>query len=274
MAKVRAFRVGHCTHPSCMAVKGSGFQSRCFPSHAYLIETRAGLVLWDTGYAERFRTASAHGIYRLYPWVTPVVYDPQDSLSAQLKRAGISLSDITTVVISHFHADHMAGLIDFPHARIVCSHAAWDSVRRVRGVAALLKAFLPDLMPTDVEARIQWADVMPIQPLPAMLAPFTTARSLDPSNEVLLVDLPGHAAGQLGAFVETEQGWLLLASDAAWASEAYRALRGPSELSFLIQHSRREYYQTLSRLHQLSRGGQASILLTHEEVQRMPGKPA
>ena len=63
MASITAFRVGHCTHPSCMVLKGSGLASRCFPSRAYLIETRAGLYLWDTGYAEHFRAATSKGVY-------------------------------------------------------------------------------------------------------------------------------------------------------------------------------------------------------------------
>lgn len=66
MASITAFRVGHCTHPSCMVLKGSGLASRCFPSRAYLIATRAGLYLWDTGYAEHFRAATSKGVYRMY----------------------------------------------------------------------------------------------------------------------------------------------------------------------------------------------------------------
>ena len=85
MARITAFRVGHCTHPSCMVLKGSGLASRCFPSRAYLIETRAGLYLWDTGYAEHFRAATSKGVYRMYAWVTPIFFDENESLQGQLR---------------------------------------------------------------------------------------------------------------------------------------------------------------------------------------------
>jgi glyoxylase-like metal-dependent hydrolase (beta-lactamase superfamily II) len=198
MAKLTTFRVGHCTHPSCMVLKGSGFSSRCFPSRAYLVETRAGLVLWDTGYADRFREATSQGIYRLY------------------------------------------------------------SVRQ---------AFVPALMPDDVGARLEFAESFAEVALPAALAPFTMGRDITGTGELFIVELPGHAAGHLGAFVLGDEGWTLLASDAGWAAESYQQLRGPSELTFLIQHQRAAYYDTLRKLHALHRGGGASIRLTHESAE-------
>lgn len=265
MARLSSYRVGHCTHPACMALKGSGLASQCFPSRAFLVETRHGPVLWDTGYAERFAAAVGQGVFRLYGWVTPVFFHPDEALHLQLQRQGLAARDIRWVVLSHFHADHLAGLRDFPQARIVCDRGAWDAVRGLSGWGALRQAFVPELLPEDVASRLQFVDELPLRSLPAALQPFTQARDLTGTGELLLVDLPGHALGHLGAFVAQDQGWTLLASDAAWRAEGYRALRGPSELSFLVQHHRGRYFQTLARLQALHQGGQAEILLTHEE---------
>jgi glyoxylase-like metal-dependent hydrolase (beta-lactamase superfamily II) len=248
-------------------LKGAGLASRCFPSQAYLIETRAGLVLFDTGYAERFGAATSRGVYRLYPAITPVAFEPEQALVRQLAARGIAAHDIRTVVLSHFHADHMAGLRDFPRAAIVASAAGWDAVRGKTGLAALAQAFLPQLLPGSFEQRLLPAEACRRVALPAILAPFTTAFDVLGTGEVLAVPLPGHAPGHLGAFVHTEAGWTLLAADAAWASEAYTELRGPSELTFLFQHSRRAYYATLGRLATLHRGGGARIALTHVQDQ-------
>lgn len=265
MARLRVFRVGHCTHPACMALKGAGLSSQCFPSRAYLIETTQGLVLWDTGYAERFKAAVSEGVFRLYGWVTPVHVDPGEGLAQQLRAQGVSARDIRWVVLSHLHADHVAGLRDFPHARVVCARAAWLSSRGLSNWAAVRQAFVPALLPPDMESRLQFVDTLHPRALPAALAPFTQAHDLTGQGEVLIVDLPGHAVGHLGCFVAEDVGWSLLASDAAWVADGYRLPRGPSELSFLVQHDRRMYYHTLVRLHALYRGGQARILLTHEE---------
>jgi glyoxylase-like metal-dependent hydrolase (beta-lactamase superfamily II) len=264
MAKITTFSVGHCTHPACMAVKGAGLASRCFPSRAYLIETSLGLVLWDTGYAERFQEETSKGVYRLYPMVTPVSFNPEQALVRQLRQQGVNPDDIRFVILSHFHADHMAGLKDFPKAHILCDHWGWLDIKGLTGVRALLKAFIPGLVPADIETRMSFVQYWEAVDLPAELAPFERAWDVLGTGELLIVPLPGHSAGHIGAFVLTEGGWTLLASDAAWAPEAYQENRGPSELAFLIQDNRKSYYETLRKLHLLHRAGTACIALTHE----------
>lgn len=249
-----------------MVLKGSGFATRCFPSRAYLIETKAGLYLWDTGYADHFRAATSKGVYRLYAWVTPVSFDGHESLHGQLRAHGIAPGDIDTVLLSHFHADHLAGLRDFPQARVMASQVGWDAVRRLSGFAAVRQAFVPELLPPDIAARLAFVEATPETALPAALAPFTHGRDISGSGEIYIVDLPGHAPGHLGAFVLQDDGWTLLASDAAWVPESYQQMRGPSELSFLIQHKRAPYYATLARLHALHRSGNAAIRITHEDT--------
>lgn len=266
MARITAFRVGHCTHPSCMVLKGSGLASRCFPSRAYLIETRTGLYLWDTGYAEHFRAATASGVYRLYAWVTPIAFEPEESLQGQLRAHGVAPADIHTLLLSHFHADHIAGMRDFPGARLMASQTGWDAVRSLSGFAAVRQAFVPELLPADIEARLGFVESVPETDLPAALQPFSRGRDITGTGEIYIVDLPGHAVGHIGAFVLQESGWTLLASDAAWTPESFQQLRGPSELSFIIQHRRAPYYDTLRRLHQLHGAGQAQIRITHEDT--------
>lgn len=274
MAKITSFVVGHCTHPACMALKGSGLASRCFPSRAYLIETKNGLHLWDTGYASRFYDAVSKGVNRLYGWVTPVFFDESSSLVSQLAALGVRANEIQSVTLSHFHADHMAGVKDFPKAKIVCCGFGWSRHERLTGIAALRRAFLPSLLPNDFWGRLAPVQGMRWTPLPAELAPFDQGYDLTGTGEVFVVPLPGHADGHLGAFVLEDGGWTLLASDAAWAPEGYRELRGPSELSFLIQDSRREYYETLQKLHQLHKGGLVKICLTHEDIPSNAGASA
>lgn len=262
MASITAFEVGYCTHPACMALKGAGLRSRCFPSRSYLIHTSRGLHLWDTGYSNHFMDA-ARGIYRLYPIVTPIHLDEHEPIVLQLRRKGIQARDLSNIVVSHFHADHIAGLLDFPGVRIVCAAEGWQSVQGLKGVFALRRAFLPNLIPQDMPKRITFLHELQQKDLPSDLIPFQKAWDLDGSGEVYLVCLPGHAIGHLGAFVQNGDGWTMLASDAAWAAENYTELRGPSEFSFLVQESRSSYYDTLRKLQQLHKNG-VDIMLTHQ----------
>jgi glyoxylase-like metal-dependent hydrolase (beta-lactamase superfamily II) len=266
MASVTPIFAGHCTHPECMALKGAGLQSRCFPSRAYLIHTKNGAYIWDTGYASHFMDA-ARGIYKLYAWVTPVYFDASQAAKSQLSALGLTGNDIRGIIVSHFHADHIAGLRDFANTPIICATEAWQSIQNLRGLSALKKGFLPHLIPTDIENRLAFVEQSPSVALPTALQPFTQAFDITGTGEVLVVSLPGHAAGQIGAFVQTENGWVLLAADAAWSPEGYQNLRGPSELSFIIQDNRRSYYETLHKLNALHLRGEVPIMLTHTAVE-------
>ncbi|MQA40621.1 MBL fold metallo-hydrolase [Rugamonas aquatica] len=268
MARVYSLIVGSCRHPGCMAIKGGGWRARSFPSRAYLIEAASGeLLLFDTGYAPRFFEAVSHGWGRIYGWLTPAELNPEALLTAQLSRMGVAPGDINKVVISHWHADHMAGLDDFRHLEVFCSAAGWNSVRHLHGLAALRRGFLPELLPSCLDEQLHFVEWLRQVPLPPRLHPFKRGWQLLP-NELILVPLPGHAHGQIGAFVATSRGWVLLAGDAAWSDASVLQMRGPSELSFLLQPDRRAYYATLADLHKLALSGGATIALSHAEASR------
>lgn len=262
MAKLHVFEVGYCTHPACIAVRGAGIAPRKFPARAYLIETRQGCYLWDTGYSQHFEEF-ARGIYAPYKWVTPVSYDDNtDCLLAQLSAIGLGPSDLRGILLSHYHADHVAGLRDFPSVPLWSSPEALASIKGLRGLRALLQAFIPELLPIDFDARISTFSSAQWRPLPGALSPFQHGWYMPESDELIVVPLPGHAAGHIGAFVQTDSGWVLLASDAAWATAGYESLVGPSEIAFLVQDNRAAYYETLKKLHAIHLRG-IPIFLSH-----------
>ena len=262
MVDIACFRTGHCRHPSHMTLTGSGLAPRTYHAHAYLLRTARGNVLFDTGYATHFHAASAQGIYRLYPLVTPATLAAP--LHDQLLAHGIDPASIAAVIVSHFHADHVAGLLDFPQARIVCAGDAWRGVRGRSGLPAVRRAFLPGLMPGDVQDRLDLLEPAQAMPLPADFAPFAHGWDLG-GGDLFAVPLPGQAEGQIGLFARTAAGWTLLAADAAWHNESLATPRGPSRLTFLVQHDRRAYNDTLERLRALHARGQVRIRLSHDD---------
>lgn len=265
MAKITAFEVGYCTHIGCMALKGAGLRVCKFPSRAYLLEVGDTRWLWDTGYASWFEQYTRVGVFQLYRQLTPVYFDPDESLARQLLAKGLTGGDIRAVILSHFHADHVAGLRDFTNVSCICSGEGWSQVRALRGFAALRQAFVPGLFPDDFESSLTFIEGFESLALSASLAPFERGYVLPGSDgQILLVPLPGHAAGHVGAFVLTDDGWTLLAADAAWSPANYRELRGPSRLANLVMSDATAYYQTLERLNQLWQNGVVDIRLCHE----------
>lgn len=250
-----------------MVLRGAGWGACAFPARAWLIEAAGRRWLWDTGYASHFADHTREGVFRLYPMVTPVHFDSAQSLRTQLASRGMQPADLDGIIASHFHGDHIAGLRDFPGRPIICSGSGWSIARHLRGISAVRRAFVPGLMPPDTESRLRFIEGFEPIALPAELAPFGSGWALPGSHrEVLLVELPGHAIGHIGAFVLTHEGWTLLAADAAWAAQNYTERRPPSRLTHLLMDDPRGYYKTLDRLQQLHAGGRVTIRLTHEST--------
>ncbi|WP_223836610.1 MBL fold metallo-hydrolase [Paenibacillus oceani] len=245
---------GYCTHPEWVTIRGGSRRNVRFPAGFAVIEhPERGILLFDTGYASRFFDAAAGWPYWIYREMTPVFFEERQSAASQLlDKFGKRAEEIRTVIVSHFHADHIAGLRDFPEAAFYCFRSAYEAIRGKRGWSALRAGFLPDLMPSDFAERAvllegsgdSW------QPLPDDL-PFSTGCDLFGDGSVVAVDVSGHAAGQMGVFMTTEEGELFLCADAVWSSRAYRERRPPHPAASIIMSSRSDYRTSFEKLCQL-----------------------
>src|SRR4051812_11536380 len=108
---------GYCLASEHHVIKG-GRRRRfaCHATVALLHHPQQGWLLWDTGYAPRMLDLTRRLPFRLYRLATPLRLRPEQAVIAQLPRLGIDPRQIRRVLISHFHADHIAGLRDFPEA--------------------------------------------------------------------------------------------------------------------------------------------------------------
>ena len=255
--KFDLLKVGHCQHAECAALRGGGLRGIDFPALVGLVEHPVhGLMLYDKGYSRHFWTATRRFPECLYQVVTPVKLAPEEELLAQLEERRISASDIETVFISHFHADHVAGLRDFPSARFIATGAERRKMEQAGRVSRLRKAYLKELLPPDLDARLTLAENTPRVPLPDTWAPFEHAHDMLGDASMLGLDLPGHTASQLGvAFaVSGEQQPVFLVGDACWKIEGLEQNRPPSRLAYTLFDSGSAYDTTFARLRQLQAG--------------------
>src|ERR1035437_2671302 len=83
-------RVGACRHLECVAARGGRLALVDFPALSGLIRHPThGWILYDTGYAEHFFTATDTFPERLYRTVLPVDLPANEILLNQLKQRGI-----------------------------------------------------------------------------------------------------------------------------------------------------------------------------------------
>lgn len=270
MAIIHTYQAGFCTHPECMVIKGGRMQVCQFPAYVFLLQVADKLWLWDTGYAEHFFDATT-GIYQLYKRITPVNFDPADAIVNQLSHNGIAVNDLSGVILSHFHADHIAGIKDFVNHKhqttLIVSQDGWEKVKPLKGVKALMDGFLPKLIPSQMQQHLKFIEGFEQIQLPETLAPFTTGYVLPESNgEIILVELAGHAHGHFGAFIQTnnDSGWTLIASDSAWLPDNYQKNLMPSVMANTIMSDVTQYKDTLFKLHTFYKARpDVPIILSH-----------
>lgn len=237
---------GYCLASEHHIMRGGARRKvKCHSIVALLRHPERGWFMWDAGYAPRMLEATRRLPYRLYRLATPLRIEARLVVAAQLPRFGLSASDISTVVISHFHADHIAGLHDFPHARFIATKAAYESVRGRRGVSALRRAFIPSLLPLDFEIRATLISDFAGPPLPGL----GQTHDLFGDGSALLVRLPGHAKGQVGMLANTERGPVLFAADGCWLTGQVREQRPPHPITNLFVDDAAAVRSTIEGLH-------------------------
>ena len=244
---------GATSHPGWVARRGAGRRPVRFPALVAVVRHPGGVVLVDTGYAPRVVDALSRGLDRVYGRLLPVSVTPEEAAVAQLAQRGIRAEDVTHVVLTHLHADHVAGLRDFPRASVVVRRAAVEQAVRIRGVARLRRGLVPSLLPDDLADRVlDPATLPPASPSDAAaLAPLDGARDLLGDGAVLVVPLPGHAAGHLGVRVRAPGVDVLLVGDAAWDVRAVSHGELPHPVARLVTDDWRAYWNTLADLRTL-----------------------
>ena len=246
--------VGSCRHCERITIQGGGLSPVVFPSIAALIlHPTQGPVLYDTGYAEHFFEATGTFPEKLYRWITPVNIPDEEKLHRQLSRYGVSLSDITFCLISHFHADHIAGLKNLPDAKFITMQSEYNHIISMGRFSGLRKAFLPGLLPDDFLSRLTFAENLKKVSLNTAWSALGEGYDLLGDGSLVAVRLPGHSPGQMGLLLNDEQGReVLLCADAVWSRKAFLEERYPSMIARLVTDDWYMYKNTVKQLHLIS----------------------
>lgn len=132
-----------------------------------------------------------------------------------LQNAGIDPADIDTVVISHGHADHFAGLVGldlklrFPNAQIIWNEAEWGYWTSDQAVSDVRSSPLPEGFKDLFIATTQ--TVLPIAAQNLEL--INVQRDVEIAPGVVLMPAPGHSPHSIVILIASGDQQLLHASD-------------------------------------------------------------
>ncbi|ALW88111.1 MBL fold metallo-hydrolase [Deinococcus actinosclerus] len=232
--RVIPLRAGSCLNLAAITERGAPWRVQAYPAGFTLIlHPTRGPVLFDTGYGADVVAAMRRWPGLIYGLITPVQLGPHDSAREQLRVLGFAPEEVRHVIVSHLHADHVGGLRDFPHATFHLDRRAWEPLRKLRGVRAVRRAYLPELLPDDFEDRCAWLDFTAAGDA---LHPFAEVADVFGDGLLRAVPLPGHAPGMVGLLAQEDAGLTVLAADAAWSVRAGREERPVHPLARVAFH--------------------------------------
>lgn len=200
--------------------------------YGFFIHPLAGPVLIDTGYGPSVtQGAIRSAALKFYTRILRPELHATESPAALLARYGLKASDVRTIIVTHFHADHVSELKQFPNARFILDLEALRTLRRMSRLLQLHYGVFMELMPDDVESRAR-----DIASLPRIASPGGLPQGFDLLGDgaVLAIPLPGHGHGHFGVCFAQESPPLLYGVDTQWLNRAIREDRAPGYPAKLI----------------------------------------
>ncbi|WP_242157096.1 MBL fold metallo-hydrolase [Aestuariivivens sediminis] len=252
---------GFCYSRENYAIANGRNQDIIFNALWGLIEhPKEGYILFDTGYTGRFYSATNNYPNKIYNQITKVHISPEQEVKAQLATSGISADSINHIFISHFHADHIGGLRDFPNAIFHASSIAVNQMQKISKSFAFTKGILKDLIPDDFMNRLSLID----KKLKVELPFLGIAYDLFADGSLKAVPLPGHAAGQMGLLLSTNRQSYFLIADACWLKESYVKGTLPSPIVRLFFDSWSDFKSSLKKVINFHKNEPQTIIIpTH-----------
>ncbi len=250
---VEILSCGYCVHSEFVTKKGGSLNSVEFPSTVVVIEhPREGVVLFDTGYTNAFFEQTRRFPERLYSMMTPVNVSNEQSAVSQLQRRGIQQKDVRHIVLSHFHADHIAGLGDFPFAQFHYSQEAYEPLRQMSRLRQVTKGFLSGLVPPDFLARSNAYSMAQLASSSTGCPPFPSGFDLFDDSRIMLIPLPGHTIGHLGILVRDGANSAFFIGDASWHEDNFLKNQPPKRIVLSLLGDYPSYRRTLENLRSMA----------------------
>ena len=157
---------------------------------AVLVRHPKTTLLFDAGFG-----ANVDEHYKNAPWLMRALtaYEKETNAARQLQEHGIAPGQINSIILSHWHWDHISGAEDFPDAEVMVSKAEEDHIRTLpaRELISQMRGRLK-LRSFDFTGEAY--------------ENFDRSFDLFSDGSVVLVPLPGHTPGSTGMFVNLRSG--------------------------------------------------------------------
>jgi glyoxylase-like metal-dependent hydrolase (beta-lactamase superfamily II) len=183
-----------------------------------------GPTLIDTGYTVETINGPRSWPLRFYGRLFQPRLCADGQPTAVLARFELMPSDIRHVIVTHFHADHVSGLRQFPNARFIADAQAVDQIYANNTFANVRHGVFPELLPDDFRDRlVTMQNSKQRETTPELPNGFDVFGD----GSVLTVPLPGHLVSHFGVYFPQLEQAFLYAADTQWLHKAIMEQRLP-----------------------------------------------
>jgi glyoxylase-like metal-dependent hydrolase (beta-lactamase superfamily II) len=249
---------------------GSPFKRGRLVCHCLLVESRAGLLLVDTGLGTADLRDPRLRLGAPFVALTGPLLDPAETAVSQVRALGFSPDDVRHILPTHLDLDHAGGLSDFPRASVHVLGREREAAR-ARPTAPERMRYRPAQWAHVADALWQvhepsagesWFGFEGVRPLAGT------------EDEVLLIPLYGHTRGHAGVAVRGERGWVLHAGDAYFHRGSVHPEGEPVPFGLKLferamQTLPKERVRNVARLRELARsaGSEVRVVCAHDPVE-------
>jgi N-acyl homoserine lactone hydrolase len=216
-----------------------------FSSTCWLIKHGGDWLLWDAGVPE-----SAMNDPKGWSTIPKlIVYHVDRSVTGQLAELGLKPKDVTYVVASHSHGDHIGNLNLFPDSKIVMQRAEYDWIHSEKAESEnvkTLKALALELIghPKDIELLDGYRDVFK-------------------DGSVTLIPTPGHTPGSQSLLVHLKNsGFIVLSGDVVHLESNFQNNIVPS-----MNTDKQVSVASMELVRQILAKYNARLFINHDKVQ-------
>ena len=248
---VYIFHCGYCKNNLKHIFKDERKKDIIFSSKVVLLHHKEyGYFIYDTGYSRQIYNCGLVG--KLYNFLNPAFVEKYDEIPQKLSKIRISISDIKSVIVSHFHPDHIGGLKFFDKSKIWVSKDVYLSYKNNKFKNLIFKGLLPSLLEKKLSVIDDFRSIYF----------FEKAYDVFSDGSVILVKLDGHAKGQLGLYLPEHK--ILFAADCCWKLDFLGKINEMKFIPKLIQDDFYEYKKTIGLLKKL-KNKNIKLIFSHDD---------
>lgn len=203
--RVFSIPAGEMLSKAGLAYRGGDLgEERVFAMAGALIKHPKGNLLIDTGFGKE---VDAHFATTSKLMQRTSTYKAGETVAEQLPRAGLAVSDLQAVLLTHAHWDHVSGLEDLPGVPVWVTQAELDFVNSGSEHTALAR-----MIGTDAYQVYSFND--------GSYLGFNSSYDVFGDGSVVIVPASGHTSGAVIIFVTlpNNQRYAFI-GDLAWQNE-------------------------------------------------------